>query len=138
MKTIKTSFNQNGISLYLKALIVGTIVGLLLIMLMLCLVTSLLLVSGTLPKEYLEWIMMGISAIACYFSGFTTARITKVNGMISGLLSGLIIMIIIFVGGLVFTTSGITYISIVKSILFMISGAIGGIKGVNKKEKLKI
>lgn len=138
MKAIKTTVAQSGPSLYIKALIFGTLSGALATALLLCIAAAVLLISGTLPQKYLVWIGIFFCALATLLSGYVTARITKANGMLSGALSGIIMFLILLVAGLTGSDETLTYLTLVKLIAFIICGALGGIKGVNKKEKIHI
>lgn len=138
MKAIKSTIAKSGISLYVKALIFGTIVGCISILLLMCILSLLLLLTGTLPYDYLVWISILISAIGVFLGGYISASVTKEKGLLIGALCGIIIFIIIFLSGMFFTTDKISSITLVRLIIFILTGALGGIKAVNKKEKIHI
>lgn len=73
-----------------------------------------------------------------YTGGFITARINKSNGLLMGALSGLIIFIVMLIIGFSTGNADITYMLLLKALAIILPAAIGGVKGVNKKEKLKI
>lgn len=101
--------------------------------------TSLTLkISGTLPYDLIVWITVAVSTISTFVGGYITARITKINGLLSGALCGIIMFVILTIAGLCMTEETLTYITLVKLVAFTISGGLGGIKGVNKKEKIRI
>lgn len=137
MKTIKTNLTQSGASLYIKALLVGTTFGGLSAILILCIFSAVLLISGNLSLELLVWFGVAIGCISSFISGYTSARITKINGMIVGTCAGFLIFIILFISGLA-KGDVLTLTTLIKITIYTLCGAIGGIKGVNKKEKLHI
>lgn len=137
MKTIKTTIAQTGVAVYLKALIIGTTISSLCIILLLGLFSLVLLISGHLPHNFLEWFGIIITCAASFLSGYICARITKSNGLVTGVAAGIILFIIITVAG-IFSGSSLSYISLVKFILSSLCGGIGGIKGVNRKDKIHI
>ncbi|MBQ4568745.1 MAG: TIGR04086 family membrane protein [Ruminococcus sp.] len=137
MKTIKTKITNTGANLYVKALLAGTTAGALSAVLLLCLFSGILLISGNLPLELLKWFGIVIGIISAFISGYLSSRITKANGLIVGACSGFIIFLILFISGLA-DGSILTLVTLIKLILYSLCGAIGGIKGVNKKDKLHI
>ncbi len=138
MKAIKTTIAQSGVSLYIKALIFGTITGCLSILLLMCILSLLLLITGVLPYDYLVWISLFISSIGVFISGYVSASITKEKGLFIGSLSGLIIFIIVFFSGMFISTETISFVTIIRLVVYMLIGALGGVKAVNKKDKLHI
>ncbi len=137
MKTIKTSITSTGNLLYLKSTLWATILGSVSIILMLIIISAILLISGTLPHEYLVWLDIAACAIGSYVAGYTASRITKHNALLSGVLSGGAIFIILLIAGFIFGNS-LTYIILIKFAVILLSALIGAIKGVNKKEKIRI
>lgn len=137
MKSIKTTFAQSGSSLYLKALIIGTTIASLCIILLLCLFSLILLISGHLPHDLLMWFGIIISCISSFISGYICARITKANGLLTGTVAGIILFFVVTISGVI-GGSTFSLISLIKFTLFSICGGIGGIKGVNRKDKIRI
>ncbi len=138
MKAIKTTLAQTGPALYIKALIFGLLAGCTAMTLLMCITSAGLLISGTLPHDALKWIMIVLSAIAAFISGYVTSRVTKVNGLMWGALSGVALFIIVLLAGLIYGDGSFTYITLVKLLILTFFGALGGIKGVNKKDKIHI
>lgn len=138
MKAIKTTLAQTGISLYIKALIIGTLAGSATIAVLLCLCSIILLISATLPHDFLSFLGIGICMLSALVSGYVSARITKQNGLLCGLISGVIIFLIILLAGFISGDGKFTYLTLIRLAGLAVLGALGGIKGVNKKDKLHI
>lgn len=138
MKAIKTTLGKTGATLYLKALIIGTLSSAGITAILLMLISLMLKISGTLPYDLLVWITIAVSTVSTLIGGYITARVTKINGLLSGALCGIIMFTILMIAGLCLSEETLTYITLVKLIAFTISGGLGGIKGVNKKEKIRI
>jgi len=138
LKTIKTTLAKTGTSLYIKGLIAGLFTGTIALIFLLLIFSLLLLISGTLPHDYLLWFGIGASVVSVFLCAYICSRIIKHNGLVWGLVSGLIFFLIEFISGLCVNDSQISYITFIKLALFSLAGCLGGIKGVNKKEKLKI
>ena len=138
MKTIKTKLTQTGPALYIKSLILALSVGCLTLILLMLILTILLLISGTLPHNAIIWMDIGACGISVFAASFVCARTIKSKGLIWGCVTGIFMFLIQFIAGLTANTSDFSYITLIKLFVFMLLGCLGGIKGVNKKEKIRI
>ncbi|MBQ8001072.1 MAG: TIGR04086 family membrane protein [Ruminococcus sp.] len=138
MKAIKSTLAQSGVALYIKALIFGLLAGCAGTAVLLCISTLVLLVMGTLPHNFIEWIIIGLCCISAFVCGYITARVTKANGLLWGAVSGVLMFIIVLLAGLISSDGNFTYMTILKFACLTVCGGLGGIKGVNRKEKLHI
>ncbi len=138
MKAIKTTIANSGFSLYLKALTLSTIAAGAVIFLLLCIEALLLLVAGKVPYSVLPFAGIGISAAGAFTGGYTASRIIRSRGLMWGSVCGLIIFTISFSIGMASTKDTLSYLTLLRLGVLWVSGALGGIKGVNKKEKSKI
>ncbi|MBQ4129404.1 MAG: TIGR04086 family membrane protein [Ruminococcus sp.] len=123
---------------FIKALILGVVSSVGMIAVLLCVVTVVLLASSLLPYEYLSYIMLAVDAIGALFGGYIAARLNKSQGLILGLLNGFILFVGIVISGFCVSGETITILTLLKAVVIIIFSAIGGIKGVNTKEKLHI
>lgn len=94
--------------------------------------------AGNLFEDFAGYIMLIPLLISGYFGGFIGARINKSKGMIVGALCGSIVFILMLIIGFCTNNAEITYMLIIKAIALILPAVIGGIKGVNKKEKFKV
>lgn len=138
MKAIKTTIAQKGTALYIKSLIAGFIVGGIILMILMCVTAFALVVTGKLPHSLIKWIMLGLSCISVFIGGYVSAKVSKEKGIIMGSVTGFIMFVSVLCAGLLDSDGIFTYMTLIKLILFVVSGAIGGIKGVNKQEKIHI
>lgn len=137
MKKYKNLSNGNG-ALFIKALITGSVFGILSIILLLAISAVVFLKSGMLPAETIQYVVLAFNAAGGFIAGYIAARIIKFNGLFWGLIAGITIFILIVIGGLISSASTITIITLYKAIVLAVFGIIGGIKGVNRKEKITI
>lgn len=137
MKTIKTSFSASGYFLYFKSTVFGIIIGAISIVILLLLFSAVLLISGALPHDVLIWLDIAACAVGSYIAGYTSARITKHNAIFTGALSGICIFLILLTAGLI-GGENFTYITLIKLATILLLTIIGAVKGVNKKDKLRI
>ncbi len=123
---------------FIKALIVGGVVSLCIIVVLLCVMTTALLGVSLLPYEYLSYIMLIIDAVAVFIGSYIAARISKENGLFIGLLNGAIVFLAILIAGFSTTPETLSIITLLKAVIILVFSSLGGIKGVNTKEKIHI
>ena len=138
MKAVKINMNENQTAKTMKALITGSGVNIMIILIMTVVVSLFLVVSGNLFESVAGYIMLVPLLIGGYSGGYTAARIKKSGGLMYGVLSSVIVFIFMLIIGFATGSAEITYMLLLKALALMLPSAIGGVKGVNKKEKLKI
>lgn len=124
--------------LAVKATLFGVVCGLLLTVVLMCLFAVIIITSGLLPTDITNYIMIAILSIGILFGSCVATKITKSAGLIIGLIVGFSIFILITVFGLFKNNDTITTITLIKLVASLISGALGGIIGLRKKEKIHI
>ena len=123
---------------FIKALIVGSVVSLCIIVVLLCIMTAVLLGVSMLPYEYLSYLMLIFDAIAVFIGSYVAARISKENGLYIGLLNGTIVFLAILISGFCIIPNTLSIITLLKAVIILVFSSLGGIKGVNTKEKIHI
>lgn len=93
--------------------------------------------SGNVPVQAAPIIAGCISAIGSFCAGYITVKLCKSKGMLMGAISGLLffsaaVLCSAISGELSFSAATIT-----KGLIFVISGAVGGIVRVNKRTIVK-
>ena len=124
--------------LVVKAVLFGILCAMLISVAILCVFSAVVLSSGLLPGELTNIITIASLAVGTFAGGFIAARITKSAVLIVGLVTGFTVFMIITVIGLIKSSESMTYLTIVRFLSTLITGAIGGIIGVNKRDKLSI
>ncbi len=122
----------------IKALILGVVSSVTMIGILMCVLCAVFLASPLPPQEYLEYIILTIDAISVFIGGYIAARINKCNGMIVGLIVGFIVFLSLIISGFIAFNTTLTLVTLLKAIVILIFSILGGIKGVNVKEKIKI
>ncbi len=125
-------------SSFIKSIIVGVVTSICSIAILMCITAGVLLISSQIPYEFLEYIMLAIDAVGVFFGGYIASRINKSQGLYLGLINGAIVFVAMIIGGFCSSTETITYITLFKAIVILLSSSLGGIKGVNVKEKIHI
>ena len=132
-------FGVNGSnSVIIKGVLFGVITGAMIIAALLCLCAVIFIYSKSLPGQYAEYIMLFIDFLGGLFGGYISARIIKARGILWGGVCGLMLFFIILFAGMSTSDSTLTTATLFKLLSLSISGIIGGIKGVNRKEKIHI
>ncbi len=106
-------------------------------LLLLALISFVVAKSGTLPQAALPLVTTVAACIAVFLGGLAAALAAKEKGLYLGLAAGALLAVCIglvsyFTSGEVLTVSGIG-----KAAALLVSGAIGGILGANRKQKVK-
>ena len=125
-------------SSFIKAIIVGVATSVCLIAILMCITAGVLLISSQIPYEYLEYIMLVIDAVAVFLGGYIASRINKSQGLFLGLINGAIVLLAAIIGGFCSSTDTITYITLIKAVVILVFSILGGIKGVNVKDRIHI
>lgn len=121
-----------------KAVLFGVLTSLLISIILMCCVSAFILTNGLLPSELTNIITLTALGAGTFVGGITSSRITKSAGLITGLITGFSVFLIITIIGLCKSDDTITYLTFIRLAATVILGGIGGIIGVNKKEKIHI
>lgn len=136
MKFIKFSM-PNGEKRF-KAIIFGVIIGAALCALLLAIFSVLFSKAGFLPTEYLWIFVTAILALSGFAGGYVSSAIYKSKGLLTGLITGAVLFLAVAAGTFLNESSDPNELLLYKALALIVCGAIGGIIGVNKKEKIKI
>ncbi len=121
----------------IKALFFGVVVGSLIITILLIISSIIILQTGILPADILEYIILAFIGVGSLIGGFTAGRIYHMNGIIIGSVTGFIMFLILFLSGISEIKDGLSIMTLLKLVVTIVPGILGGILGVNKKEKIK-
>jgi len=138
MKAVKISMNEAKTSKQLKAVIAGTLINALITLGATIVLTLFMSIAGNLFEDFAKYLMLLPLVLGGYIGGFISARINGANGLLLGVISGAAILIILLIIGFTVYNTDITYMILLKVLCVLLPAAIGGVKGVNKKEKFKI
>ncbi|MGN0517583.1 MAG: TIGR04086 family membrane protein [Acutalibacteraceae bacterium] len=136
MRNDKTLRHENNVSRYIKSIIWGTLFGSIFSALLLFAVTALLAKTGFISENVINVLTLMISCLGVLFGSFVGARISKEKGLLIGMFVGLFMFIILLVVSFLIIREPISKLSLTKSLIMIITGAIGGIIGVNKRAKV--
>lgn len=121
-----------------KAVIIGSAASLVIILVILCLMTGVLLILPTIPKAALPYLVLAADAIGVLVGGYLSAALAGSKGLILGLLCGICVFLCQLVIGLLTFDASFDLITFIRLGVMAVCGMLGGIKGVNRKEKVRI
>ncbi len=122
----------------IKASAFGIIIGCLVIMIVTLIAALIFLKSGKMPNEILGYITLAFLGIGSLVGGYVSARIYKSSGIMCGAIIGISMFIITFIAGMMNFSGNIGIILLLKFVTIMLTSIIGGILGVNKKDRIRI
>ena len=118
------------------ASVIGAVSGIAVTLLFLLLFAFVITKSRHIQYTLIAPMAIAAACIGAFVGGYITARINKSFGMLVGTICGaLILMILLAVGAASGELPGM--LSLLRGALMLISGAIGGILGVNRRRKRK-
>jgi putative membrane protein (TIGR04086 family) len=121
----------------IKPIISGLIIGALVITI-LFVFFALMMSFNILPLSSANIISSISISVGAFFAGFISAKKLTKNGLLIGLICGFIMFLLFTLIGMAAFKSAPNTASLIRLLLFIISGAIGGIIGVGSADKRKI
>lgn len=132
-----SSFNNDNRK-FVKALAVGVISSILLTVILICLFGLMLKMMSGIPYGVIDYVMIGIEGFSVLIGAYIACVISKSKGLVIGAVCGGIILLITFACGLSIADNDIGILTLIRSVVLLLCGVIGGIAGVNRKDKVKI
>lgn len=120
-----------------KAVLIGTAAGAVIILVILSAICGVLTATSSIPYRLLPYLVLIADAGGALCGAYTAAAIHKSRGLILGLSCGFILFVILFSVGMC-SGGTIGLPTLLKAIVLIVFGVLGGILGVNKKERLHI
>lgn len=121
----------------LKAILIGTTVSSVVCAILLALTAFILGKSGLLPKGVIPVITTAIGGVAVFSGALAASVYARENGILLGLANGFIYALIIATVSVLVLNNNFNLASVGKLATLLLSGAIGGILGVNRKNTVK-
>lgn len=88
--------------------------------------------SGQIPLGVISTLTTILSGLSCFIGGFISGKIVKKSGILTGAAAGFTLLLIQLIYSLISESLNPSVLLIIKSAVLLLSGAIGGIIGVNK------
>ena len=122
----------------IKAAAVGVCCSVILTVLLTCLFGVILNLTSGIPYGIIDYVTIGIEGFSVLIGAYIACVIAKCKGLIIGALCGAICLLIVTACGLSIAKNDIGILTMIRSAVMIICSVIGGIAGVNRKEKVRI
>lgn len=132
------SISLKGVFSSLRPYIIGVFTAAALDIIILALASFALASLKIFSEEVLLGSIIAADVISAFMGGYIAARINKEKGMVCGAIVGGILFICVLAGGLISGCQEVTFRTAISLGVLLIFGALGGIKGVNRKARIKI
>ncbi len=136
MKNTK-QLSENPVFGALRSIVIGCVVGAAFCAALLGVFSLAFVSAGNVPQDFISPLVIGVSVLSAFLAGLVSSKISKKRGLIYGLLSGVLLFLLFLFAGLVSSHEPVSVESGMRLLVMAISGAIGGLIGVNKKSKVK-
>ena len=120
----------------LKLILFCSVVGALVLALLLV-SFSFLLPLQDLPPAAVEPLALLAGMLGCIAAGFLCAKLYGKNGLLTGAACGLVLFVIVLLAGCASVHGSLRFGSLIKAVIFLFAGAIGGVLGVNIRPAVK-
>lgn len=135
MKYDKTSNKDTEISTALKSILFGAAVGATICAGFLFLFAFLFVAVKSIPQYFIQAIAIFCAAVGAFVSGYISVKIYRSKGLIYGALAGVLLFFMLTVISFIVSRDKFTYITLIRFLAMIFSGAFGGVLAVNKKRR---
>lgn len=132
---MSVSSGNNGLW---KPLIAGVLTAAVITAVLLCLTAVAFGMIPTVPYGIIGYLTIAFSGIGVLIGAYIASAIAKSRGLIIGLLTAAVILIVLIAVGLSIKENDVSVMTAIRAAVLLICGALGGVKGVNRKEHIHI
>ena len=97
-----------------KAVLFSSVCGILILVILMCLLAAVMMSSGVISADILDYCTVGMVGVATLMSGIISSRITGSAGLAVGSLTGFFIFLVITSIALIFNGEPITILTLLK------------------------
>lgn len=123
---------------YLRPYVLGVFSAAIVNIAIVALCSFLLATSKVFSEEIVLGVIIVADVVGAFVGGYIAARIKKEKGIVCGAVVGGTLFIIVLIGAMIIGFDEVTYRTVISFGVLLIFGALGGIKGVNRKTRIKI
>ncbi|MBQ1950124.1 MAG: TIGR04086 family membrane protein [Clostridia bacterium] len=126
--------NQSLFSLWVRPILLGVAVGVLCCTLLLLLM-ALVVQTVDVPRGAALPMAIAAAAVGAFAAGLTAALISRRRGLLLGAVSGLVLFLVVLLAGFARYTAVDGGTAIIKLLVLMAAGGLGGVLGVNRRRR---
>lgn len=129
---------ENKVPRFVRAVLIGAVCGTILCTILLLLFSLVFVKLGNMPEGATTPCAIALSCIAALTAGFAAAKITHSKGLLVGLAAAGVLFIVMLAVGLGNMSGTPSLFSVLLRLgLMLAGGAVGGIFGVNRRQRRK-
>lgn len=128
----------SGNKLIVRAVLTGLAVTCVITILLTCVFGFVLKMTSGIPYGVIDYVMIGIEGIAVFLGAYIACVIAKSRGLVIGGMIGAAAFLILLCCGFILSENNIGMLTLIRAVVMILLGIVGGIAGVNKKEKVRI
>lgn len=117
----------------IRAIVIGAVAGALLCALLLACFAFAFVSAESIPHDFLPAFIVAVTVASAFLAGFVTARISKQKGLLCGSAAGLLLFLLFLLAGVALSQGHTGVDAVMRVILMVLSGGIGGLISVNGK-----
>lgn len=118
----------------LRAILTGSTIGIICCILILLLCSVMLSVQD-IPQGLIDPMAIAAAVIGSFIAGFCGAKIRREMGLLIGLCCGITIFLFIVLAGFAISDNSFGPLALIKLAMVLFSSMLGGVLGVNSKNK---
>ncbi|HBT64787.1 MAG TPA: TIGR04086 family membrane protein [Ruminococcaceae bacterium] len=131
---MKTRKEEPAMLKRVRPVFIGTAAGMLCCLAVL-LLFALLMAARDIPQSAVTPMAVAAAAMGAFIGGFISARIAGSRGLFYGAACGALMYLLILVAGISLLQSISGWYAVAKLLVIMVSAAIGGVYGVNRRRR---
>ncbi len=135
MRYDKTSTRENDFKVKIKSILLGAAAGAVVCTVFLFLFAFFFSVVKTVPQFMIQGIAVFCAVLGAFVAGYTAVRMYRSKGLMYGALSGFLLFLVITIVAFIASRDKFTYLTIIRMLLMVTLGAVGGVIGVNRKRR---
>ncbi len=136
MKNTK-HLSENPIFGALRSIVIGSVAGAALCAALLGLCALGFVSAGHIPQSLISPMVIALSVFSSFMAGFIAAKVSHKRGLAYGALAGLMLFALFLISGLIASHEALSVNVVMRMLVMVLSGALGGLMAVSKKTKVK-
>lgn len=122
----------------IKAIGIGVLSSLVLTAVLTCLFALVINFMPAVPYGIIDYVLIAIEGVSVLIGSYIAAAIAKSRGWLIGGGCALIVLLILLACGMGSGMGSIGILTAIRAAALILLGLFGGIRGVNRKEKIRI
>ena len=118
----------------IRSVVLGSLCGLLSCVALMCIIAAVMLSTGLLSSQVIDWLMAAVAAAGAVAGAFVATKLNGGAGLIVGAMTGAVMLLLITVTALVRQGTPVTPLCAARAAALLLGGALGGILGLRDKK----